>query len=364
MTTTYPVRPAPRSLADVRDPDGTEDRYPRHVLRDSKTALCLFAARWHGRQDAYWLAEAGLETTCVDTDGERLSEMAAVYPADWSFVQADAFDWAELAWAEGRRFDIVSLDPFTSLFYRCETSLPLWCSLARDAVIMGCAEGQPVAAPDGWMEVRRVWRSDYGDGVEWVVLQPKGVGVDPGNVTACLVTRGDQPAQVQRIIETLPYDELIVYDNSKRRDVRTFGRYQAMQEAKHDVVYFQDDDTLFERHDELCAAYNPGLITAVYGHGETPGGYGDMPLVCGGALADKWAVMADTFPWSIKDDEWLAYCDFHFGVLTPFRHVHLPFEINYEIAQHPSRLCNQPWATDAKRRVTERARAIRDAAPA
>ena len=38
----------------------------------------------------------------------------------------------------------------------------------------------------------------------------------------------------------------------------------------------------------------------------------------------------------------------------------LPFEINMDIAQHPSRLCNQAWAAEAKARVTARARAIRD----
>jgi hypothetical protein len=55
--------------------------------------------------------------------------------------------------------------------------------------------------------------------------------------------------------------------------------------------------------------------------------------------------------------------DFVAGVLYPtFRHLHLPFEIDLAIAQHPSRLCNQPWQLDLKYQVTERARQIRDAA--
>ena len=180
-------------------------------------------------------------------------------------------------------------------------------------------------------------------------------------VTACLVTRGDQPEQVARIIATLPYDEVIVWDNSQRQDFKTAGRYMAALEARHDVVYFQDDDTLFERHDELLAAYEPGRITAVYAHGDNPGGYDDMPLVGAGALADRDLVLAPLATLGSSDEE-NAYADFHVGILTPFHHIHLPFEINYEIAQHPSRLCNQPWAAEAKRRVTDRARAIRDAA--
>lgn len=354
-----PKRPGPRSLDDVRDKDpGAELLYPRQVLRDARTALCLFSAAFYGQQDAYWLAEAGLRTTCVDLDGVRLREMMAVYPADWSFRQMDAWDFHPDTTAV--RYDIVSLDPFTNLFDRCAADLHQWCGLANQAVILGCAAGQQIDPPDGWMEVSRVFRSDYGEGVEWAVFQPKGVGVDPAYVSACLVTRGDQPEHLERIIGMLPYGEVIVYDNSKRPDMKTAGRYLAALEATNDVVYFQDDDTLFAHHAELCAAYNPGGITAVYAHGENDGGYGDLPLVGGGALADRTAVLkpiVDKQNWS---DEELAYADFHVGILTPFRHVHLPFETEYRIAQHSSRLCNQPWAADAKRRVTERARHIRD----
>jgi len=182
----------------------------------------------------------------------------------------------------------------------------------------------------------------------------------PEDVTACLVTRGDQPEQMRLIIDTLPYGEIIVWDNSRREhDLKTAGRYAAMSMAQNDVVYFQDDDVLFSHHDELLAAYEPGTITAVYAHGENDGGYGDLPLVGAGALADRHAV-AHALETLEQDDESLAYADFHVGVLTPFKHVDLPFLVDMGIAQHPSRLCNQPWAAEAKRRVTERARAIRD----
>lgn len=186
-------------------------------------------------------------------------------------------------------------------------------------------------------------------------------------VSACLVTRGDQPDQLARIIATLPYDEVIVWDNSVRPNYRTAGRFMAAIEAQHDVVYFQDDDTLFTHHDELMAAYEPGTITAVYGHGDNDGGYGDLPLVCGGALTEKSRVeraIRRFIPWPLEywDDEALYYADFGIGVLlSNWCTTDLPFEINMPIAQHPSRLCNQPWAADAKARVTARGRAIRDA---
>jgi hypothetical protein len=196
----------------------------------------------------------------------------------------------------------------------------------------------------------------------------------PDKVSACLVTRGDQPEQLARIVATLPYDEVIVWDNSRMPDLKTAGRYGAMLYARTRFVYFQDDDTLFERHDELLDAYD-GMadlgyaICATNGHGATDGGYGDLPLVCGGALADRNQVLdamgryrRDEPIWNWPEED-LYYSDFAIGVcLSNWISADLPFEINMEIAQHPSRLCNQPWAADAKRRVTERARAIRDGA--
>jgi len=192
-------------------------------------------------------------------------------------------------------------------------------------------------------------------------------------VSACLVTRGDQPEQMARIRATLPYGTVIVWDNSKMPDIKTAGRYAAMLYARTPYIYFQDDDTLFTHHEYLMEAYGDHAdagyaICTTNGHGATDGGYGDLPLVCGGALADRNQVLdamgryrRDDPIWNWPEDD-LYYCDFGIGVcLSNWMTVDLPFEINYDIAQHPSRLCNQPWAADAKRRVTERARAIRDA---
>ena len=84
---------------------------------------------------------------------------------------------------------------------------------------------------------------------------------------------------------------------------------------------------------------------------------------CGGAVLDRSlcrdAIARYLDRWPM--DDWFLYdADFAIGVLYPaFRHVRLPFEIDLAIAQHPSRLCNQPWQRDAKRTITDRARAIR-----
>jgi hypothetical protein len=183
-------------------------------------------------------------------------------------------------------------------------------------------------------------------------------------VTACLVTRGDQPEMIERIIATLPYPNVIVWDNSRREDLKIYGRFAAMKEAQTEVCYTQDDDCLFTRHDELLAAYEPGVPTYVYGHYPEEGGYGDLPLPCGGALIPKSVAFAafDRYLALHSFDEAFCYeADFVVGPLYPtFKQVRLPFEIVMPVAQHPSRLCNQEWQADLKWELTERARAIRD----
>jgi hypothetical protein len=186
-------------------------------------------------------------------------------------------------------------------------------------------------------------------------------------VTACLVTRGDQPEMMARIQQSLIFADVIVWDNSAGQDEKCAGRYWACAQAKTPFVYFQDDDVIVppETQVQLCLEHTTEMIcTANWGHGETPAGYDDLPLVCGGAIVNAeapWAAIrryVDHWP---MDDEFRYEADFVVGALYPrFRHVFLPFDIDLSIAQHPSRLCNQPWQRDMKQKITERARAIRD----
>lgn len=178
-------------------------------------------------------------------------------------------------------------------------------------------------------------------------------------VTAILITRGD--TDLAPIIATLPYDELIVWDDT-REDLKVYGRYQAVLEATTPIVYFQDDDCMFRHHDDLLAAYEPGLLVANWGHGDTPCGYDDVALVHGGAIVDRdmparaFARYLEHFP---VDDDFLREADMIFGCLTAFKYVHLPYEI-LPLASQPTRMCNQEWQREKKMRVTNRARWIRD----
>lgn len=192
--------------------------------------------------------------------------------------------------------------------------------------------------------------------------------VSPDNVTACLVTRGDQPGAIQRIRDTLIFGNVIVWDNSVRDDWKCAGRYQAALETSTDIVYFQDDDVTVppETQRALLEEWEPGMCVATWGHGDDPDGYGDLPLVGAGAVVERglcWDAIWRYNKHFPLDDAFRYEADFVVGVLYPvFRQLWLPFEIDFDIAQHPSRLCNQPWQDDLKFDITERARAIRDGA--
>lgn len=191
--------------------------------------------------------------------------------------------------------------------------------------------------------------------------------IRPDHVTACLVTRGDQPEMMARIRESLIFENVVVWDNSTAPfDAKCAGRYFATLSARTEVVYFQDDDVLVpeETQRALVAAYSPGIMVATWGHGDDPAGYDDLPLVCGGGIVERflpWRAMSAYLAAYPMDDPFFYEADFVAGVLYPaFRHLDLPFEIDLSVAQDPSRLCNQEWQRETKRIVTERARALRD----
>jgi hypothetical protein len=143
--------------------------YPRHVLTDCETGLVLFAAAFHGQQDAVWMADAGITATCIDLDGGKLEEMRAVYPDGWQFVKADAFKYATNA---NRQWDVVSIDCPSNLFDRCAELLPFWCLLARRAVILGTGTGTVIEPPAGWRVSERLRRSNFQGGCFWTVVEP------------------------------------------------------------------------------------------------------------------------------------------------------------------------------------------------
>lgn len=142
--------------------------YPRQVLVGCESALVLFAAAFHGRQDAVWIADAEMQATLVDIDHEKLGEMVLAYPEGWEYVHGDVFDYCTRT---ERMWDVVSIDPPTNLFDRCEQLLSLWVLMANKAVVLGM-DDRPVVAPHGWQLTEVLRRSNFAGGVYWQVFQP------------------------------------------------------------------------------------------------------------------------------------------------------------------------------------------------
>lgn len=147
------------------------DVFPTWVLDGCATALVLFAAGFGGRQDAQFVADAGLRATCVDTDVKALALMRDAYPEDWNFIVADAFEFPKTT---RKMWDLVTVDVYTNVFDRAAQMVQDWCDLARRAVVLGTGQNTRVEAPDGWLIRERLERSAFMGGVYWAVLQRKG----------------------------------------------------------------------------------------------------------------------------------------------------------------------------------------------
>ena len=168
------------------------------------------------------------------------------------------------------------------------------------------------------------------------------------NISACLVTRGD--VNMQPILDSLPFDDVIVWDNSKRRNERVFGRYAAIAEAKHPLIAVQDDDCLvpweallaeYQEGERLCNmdAAHPIQYSSLLGWGaifprNDPGkSFSRAPLMDGHTFRRT--------------------CDCIFTTLMPFRRVDLGHE-NLPHATAPNRMYHQPGHYAERALVTAR----------
>jgi hypothetical protein len=157
-------RPPPDRFEEIADP--FDKSFPVNVLRGQKTALVLFAAAWYGRQDAYFVARAGLKATCVDIRSQNFRAMRNLYPAGWEFVQDDVYEFV----LDGGRWDVVTVDCPSGHFQKCADMLPVLCELAGHAVVLGSGVDTDVKIPEGWSLVSRNRRSMMYGGVYWTTL--------------------------------------------------------------------------------------------------------------------------------------------------------------------------------------------------
>lgn len=178
--------------------------------------------------------------------------------------------------------------------------------------------------------------------------------IDHSQVSACLVTRGD--VDMQPILDSLPFDDIVVWDNSQREDLGIYGRYAAIAEAKHDVIVTQDDDLIVTCWDDLLAEYEPGVLTVNY-----PQPW-DIPWVARGGIFDRQLPEQAFAIWQTVyelDRDFTHYqCDGVFAILAPNRKVIDRGSRDLSYCNDPGRISTEGGWYDDKRPAIARKCAV------
>lgn len=142
--------------------------YPSYLLPKEGTGLSLFSAAFLGWNDGIHLVRAGLQCEFVDSDKDRLYEMASIYPGGHIFHVADGWEFAEDAAQQDRQWDVVTADPFfEDMAQKAWDSLDLWLSLATKLVTLTVHADTELSLPASWEQSY----FPRGDNVGWAVIQ-------------------------------------------------------------------------------------------------------------------------------------------------------------------------------------------------
>lgn len=193
---------------------------------------------------------------------------------------------------------------------------------------------------------------------------------NPTEVSAVIVTRGN--VDLTPVLESLVFEDVVVWDNSReRRDEMTYGLVPAVERAKHQVIYSQDDDIIHSPENQLAIldAYEPGVLTGCmwreWSDGARaqgiPGGYDDLVFYGSGAVYERWMPeeAAHRYLRLYPEDEFFRlWFSCIFGAVSVTKHLDVRFEA-LPCAEDENRMCNLPDAVMLKTKAIWRARGIR-----
>jgi hypothetical protein len=168
-------------------------------------------------------------------------------------------------------------------------------------------------------------------------------------------------------------DDVIVWDNSERHNLMTWGRHEAIREARHRVIYSQDDDLVHtpDNINRILDAYQPGTLTGCMWPEWSAGarrqgianGYDDLVFPGSGSVYD-WPIPHRTAARYLHhypaDDFFRLWCDAIIGVLASTVQLDIRFDM-LPAALGPGRMATMPGAARNKREAIVRARRVRDA---
>ena len=147
--------------------------------------------------------------------------------------------------------------------------------------------------------------------------------------------------EILQSLDDAGFQDIIVWDNSKRENLGIYGRFAAIEEAKHDVIATHDDDVIVTHWAEILDAYEPGVTVINYPQEWA----GDIPWISCGCVFDKGTEQRvfDLYQteWPLDDDLMFYICDGVFAELAlPRKVLAFPYQ-------------EMPWANDSGRVSTE-----------
>lgn len=175
--------------------------------------------------------------------------------------------------------------------------------------------------------------------------------IRPEDVSACLVTRGD--IDLSTILNSLPFEDVVVWDNSQRENLKCYGRFAAVAEAKNEWIYTQDDDLLVPIAG-LLRAWEPAdailankpeleewrfLGCGALFHRDLVGGFTDYLALYG------------------QDDDFLRAADVAFAYRHGYRSVWLGY-LDFPWQTAPNRMYHEPDHYEVRERLRERTLAL------
>lgn len=183
--------------------------------------------------------------------------------------------------------------------------------------------------------------------------------------TAVLVTRGD--VDLEPILSSLAVmDEVIVWNNSEREDLKCFGRFVGAAEAKHDLIYVQDDDLIVPVEDlyreYFPPAHQPLMPGSINGEWIMANRKPDEEwrFVGAGAFFQRKMIPQAFGPYLAvhpRDDDFLRAADVVFAYANPYTSVWVGYEdLPWQTA--PNRMYHEVDHYAVRERVRERTLAL------
>lgn len=157
------------------------------------------------------------------------------------------------------------------------------------------------------------------------------------------------------VVDSLPFDDIVIWDNSVREDLQCYGRFAGIAEAKHETIYVQDDDLIIDAL-ALLAHYDGEGILANKPPDES------WRFIGGGAFFHRglldFSRYVDAYG---MDADFYRVADVVFAYSCPYRSVWAGYERLLPCHDAPNRMYLQPNHYEVRERA--RARSLNDYTP-